>query len=348
MARRSKGPWWWQARQQWFVTIRGKQIPLGTDEEEARRQWHILEAKASAHKAGDDNLFIALADEFLDWVKRYKKPKTFRIYRIHLQAFCAAHPEVKVAELKPHHLDTVLKEHPTWGKSTVRGFMVAVSTALNWAVKQGFTTTNPLAHRLDIPPVVSRGRNSCMSQEDYETLIANANPCLRDLLVACRNSGTRPHIVASVEARHFNEQAGCWILDEHKTDADGQPIVVHLNATLLALTKRLVQEHPTGKLFRNNLGNPWRDEVWGKALGKLRKQLAKKGIVLSSRGIMYGLRHSFATELLSSGIPEAHVAALLNHKNTVMLHKHYSHLTSKHAILKQHLDNIKPIKGEGV
>jgi integrase len=348
MARRSKGPWWWSARGQWFVTIRGKQIPLGTDEAEARRQWHILEAKAATSKAGDANLFITLADEFLDWVQRHKKPTTFRVYRCHLQTFCQAHPGVKVAELKPHHLDAVLKEHPAWGKATVRGFMVAVQTALNWSAKMGFITANPLAHRLVLPPTVSRGRDSCMTQEDYETLIAHARPDLLDFLVACRNSGTRPHIVASVEARHFNEQAGCWILEEHKTDKDGQPMVVHLNATLLALTKRLVLEHPTGKLFRNSRGNPWHDDVWGKRLRTLRKRLAKKGIKISSRVIMYGLRHSFATDMLSQAVPDAHVAALMNHKNTDMLHKHYSHLTSKHTVLKQHLDNIKPIKGEGV
>jgi integrase len=40
----------------------------------------------------------------------------------------------------------------------------------------------------------------------------------------------------------------------------------------------------------------------------------------------YGFRHSFATDALSNGVPEAHVAALLGHSSTTMLHRHYSHV----------------------
>ncbi len=375
MARKSSGPWWWAARGQWFVTVRGKQIPLGTDEAEARHQWHILEAQAQSHKAGDDNPFSVIAEEFLDWIHRNKKPKTYKTYRIHLEAFSKVHGTVKVRDLKPLHVDAVLKEHPEWGKSTVRGFMVCISTALNWAVKQGLTTRNPLHRRLDIPAQPSRGREANLPQEDYEILMAHANPALRDFLIACRNTGTRPHIVATVQAKDFDEQAACWVLEEHKTDHDGMPMVVHLTPTLVAMTKRLIQKYPTGPLFRNNRGNAWRDEVWGKAMAGLRGQLKRKvarledeagklesagrteeaearrreatSCTLKSRGIMYGFRHGFATEQLSAGVPDAHVAAMMGHKSTTMLHKHYSHLLSNHKVLKGHLDNIKPVKGEG-
>jgi integrase len=349
MARKSAGPWYWKARGQWYCKHKGKQVPLGTDELDARRQWHILEATASVNKAGDANLFLAIADSFLDWIKRHKKEKTYKVYRQHLEAVCKVAGEVKVADLKPHHIDAVLAQHPDWGKATIRGVLVCVSTTLNWAVKQGLTTVNPLARRLPIPKVQSRGGDQRVPipAEDYEVLLTHANPRLRDLLIACRNTGTRPHMVATVEARHFHEATACWKMDVHKTDETGKPLVVHLNPTMVALTKRLVSQHPDGPLFRNNRGAQWHDEVWGKAMASLRRQLEKKGIVLKSSAIMYGFRHAFATEQLEAGVPEAHVAALLGHSGTTMLHKHYSHLTSKHAALKEHLNNIKPTKGEG-
>ena len=346
MARKSKGPWWWEARGQYFITHKGKQLPLGTDETEAVRQWHILEATASIHKSGDNNPFLAVADAFLDWIKRHKKEKTYKVYRIHLEAFSKVHGTVKVADLKPHHVDDVLQAHPAWSKSTIRGFMVCCSTTLNWAVKQGLTTRNPLARRLPIPAIVSRGRDACMPEDDYKILLTHANEPLRDFLVACRNSGTRPHIVATVEAKDFHEEAGCWILAPYKTDSDGEPLIVHLNATLIALTKRLRATRPTGKLFLNNRGHEWHAEVWGKAMAGLRAQLKEQGITLKSRGIMYGFRHGFATALLEQGVPDAHVASLLGHKSTTMLHKHYSALTSRHGALKAHLAGILPTSGE--
>jgi len=51
--------------------------------------------------------------------------------------------------------------------------------------------------------------------------------------------------------------------------------------------------------------------------------------------IAYGMRHSYATEALASGIPDTTVAALLGHTGTAILHKHYSHLTSRADVLRQ-------------
>lgn len=346
MARKSK-PWFREARGQWYVQHKGRQVPLGPEKEEAHRRWHNLMALSGVNTAGDANPFQIIADEFLDWIKRNKKAKTYKTYRHHLEAFCSVHGKVAVRDLKPHHVDGVLKQHPDWTKSTIRGFMVCVSTTLNWSARLGYTTHNPLSKKLDIPKIVSRGKDSLVSPADYKAMIEHANPRLRDFLVACRNSGTRPHIVATVEARHFHEATACWVMDEHKTaDESGEPLVVHLNPTLLALTKKLIAENPVGPIFRNNRGNVWTDTAWGKAMEGLRKTLRNKDVKLEGRGIMYGFRHTFATDLLEKGVPDAHAAALLGHKSTTMIHKHYSHLSSKTAALKVHLQHIGGVPGE--
>jgi len=343
MSRKSAGPWWWKARKQWYVKLDGKQIPLGFNEAEANRQWHILEAERQMFKTGDSTPFATIADKRLAWIALHKKPKSLAIYTAHLSCFASVHGGVKVKDIRPHHLDSVIVLHK-WSKATIRGFMVAVSTCLNWAVKQGHITSNPLHRRLTIPPITSRGREAVMTPEDYEVLLAHANPQLRDFMVACRNSGTRPHIVASVKAKDFDLANACWVMSEHKTDKDGEPLVVHLNDTLVALTKQLAAQYPEGVLFRNNLGNQWTDEVWGKAMAGLREQLARKGITLKGRGIMYGFRHSYATAQLEAGVPEAHVAKMLGHKSTVMLHKHYSHIGNDS--MKIHLANITRVASE--
>ena len=346
MARKTGESWWRAERKQWYVQHNGKQVPLGPNEAEAHKRWHTLMALSGVSSARDDNPFKVIGDEFLDYTHRHRKPKTYHVYRMHLEAFGNLHGNVVVKDLKPHHVDAVLKLHPDWSKSTIRGFMVCILSCLNWSVKQGFTTFNPLSKRLAIPKIVSRGKESIISPEDYEKMMAHALPSLRDFLVACRNTGTRPILVATVTAKHFHEDAECWVFDEHKTDDSGELLVVHLNDTMMDLTRKLVALHPEGPLFRNSRGNQWTDTAWGKAMSGLRKTLKKHDVKITGRGIMYGFRHSYATDLLTEGVPDAHAAALLGHKSTVMIHKHYSHIASKTKTLKAHLRHIGKVNGE--
>jgi integrase len=58
--------------------------------------------------------------------------------------------------------------------------------------------------------------------------------------------------------------------------------------------------------------------------------------------IAYGYRHTFATDGLASGLPETHVAELLGHGSTAMLHKHYAHLTAKAGVLRNAAALVRP------
>lgn len=51
-------------------------------------------------------------------------------------------------------------------------------------------------------------------------------------------------------------------------------------------------------------------------------------------------RHSFATKALTSGIPTAVVAALLGHKGTGMLERHYSHVGDNAQVLKDAVEKL--------
>jgi integrase len=62
----------------------------------------------------------------------------------------------------------------------------------------------------------------------------------------------------------------------------------------------------------------------------MRKAARSAGL---SRRIAYGYRHAFATDALAAGVPDAQVAELLGHASTAMLHKHYSHLSTRVKVL---------------
>ena len=59
------------------------------------------------------------------------------------------------------------------------------------------------------------------------------------------------------------------------------------------------------------------------------------------KAIAYGYRHTFATDALARGVPDAQVAELLGHSGTAMLHKHYSHLTARSQVLRDALGRVR-------
>ena len=65
------------------------------------------------------------------------------------------------------------------------------------------------------------------------------------------------------------------------------------------------------------------------------------GESLGLRVMAYGLgRHSFATEALSAGVPDAVVAALLGHTSTEMVHAHYSHISENARLLQDAAEKV--------
>jgi hypothetical protein len=97
---------------------------------EAEKKWHTLMALAGKDTAGDEHPFTIIADKRLEWVRRHKKAKTYRVDKLLLQEFHNRHGKVPVKSLTPRHVDGVLALHPDWSKSTLRSFMVCVSTTL--------------------------------------------------------------------------------------------------------------------------------------------------------------------------------------------------------------------------
>lgn len=62
----------------------------------------------------------------------------------------------------------------------------------------------------------------------------------------------------------------------------------------------------------------------------------------------YTNRHTFGTDALERGVPDADVAALMGHKGTEMLHAVYSKLHKKHEHLRQAAEKaIGPVADAG-
>jgi len=95
--------------------------------------------------------------------------------------------------------------------------------------------------------------------------------------------------------------------------------VIHLNPEAVELLRRQAELHPTGPLFRTEIGTPWRRKALAQRFWRLSK---RTGIPVCA----YPLRHSYVKHGLLAGVPTAHVAALAGHTSTTMVEKFYGHV----------------------
>jgi integrase len=176
-----------------------------------------------------------------------------------------------------------------------------------------------------------------VAEADYRRLYDTAPPYLKDVLLTLHDTGARPCEVLTVEARQFDPAGAVWVLDRHKTaHVTGRPRVVFLTPAVVEVCTRLAKRYSTGPLFRTAWGRQFPP---GYYLARLVREVARRAGV--SGVTPYSLRHTFATDALAAGVPDAQVAELLGHTGTAMLHRHYAHLTGKARVMRAALGQVR-------
>jgi integrase len=352
MARKSTGPRYFDSKSGYYATINGERHCLAKGAEndpevkaEAERRYHELSLASRVSTEGDRNPCKAVLDAFLIECKAHKKPNTTRMWEKAFAAFNPVLGAVRVRDLKPYQVSKWLldmetpRRHPRtgrmvhWGQGTRRIALSALQAAFNWAVAQGIISKNPIA-AMAIPAPRSRGGDQLLSEADHLRIMATVPSYLGDYLTALHDTGARPGEVASVEAYHFNEGIGAWVLSEHKTERRGKKRVIYLTPQLVEMTKLLSARHPEGSLFRNSEDRPWTDAALNHWFGRLRKRLGLKQVS------PYSYRQLFATEFLLKGGSMAVLAELLG-DTVAMIENHYGHLREHGQQLRQFLIDFR-------
>jgi integrase len=257
------------------------------------------------------------------------------VYRFLLAALTVRCGDRPAVSLTPGEVEA-FSRRPTWSVTTRRCFIDAAIAALRWAAdrRRRLIPENPLVG-IRKPPKASRGRSSVIQEADYLLLIGRANPALRDLLVLLWETGARPSEVCRLTAADVDLRGGVAVLTEHKTDATGRPRLLALTPAASDVLRPLVSRYPTGPVVRRMNGTPWDVDTLNTAVRALRKRVGVP------HATAYGFRHTFATDALVRGVPDAHVAALLGHRNTDMLHRNYSHLIGQMRVLQESLAKVR-------
>ena len=267
----------------WYVQVDGRQINLGSDRDEAFRQYHDLMARGRDHpKVPTGDFVVVILDAFLDWCQKHRATRTYDWYRDYLQSFARSIPrDLLIERLKPIHVQQWVDAQPGW-HSGKRGAITAVQRAFNWAAKMGLIVASPVRH---VEKPRAGRRDVVITREGYDWILGRVkDEEFRDLLEVCWETGCRPQEILAVAARHVQVDRGRWVFLPDEAKGKKSHRVVYLTDRALAITRRLVAVHHEGPLFRNTDGRPWHPYALNCRFGRLRlahgrEQIERLGLV---------------------------------------------------------------------
>jgi integrase len=327
---------WWviqmrQGTKRWQHKLCKGSPPKGKDtEQEAYQLFNQLMAEGSDNLPPPTKVRVNdVLRAFLDYSAKHNDERTFLWYKSFLIRFDELYGSLRPHEVTPAIVETWLNANQGW-KGCRRGAVIALKRAFNWAAENKKITSNPL-RAVKKPP--ARARERFLTAEERQQIFDNypEGDCFRAFLFALEQTGCRPGEVSAVTAKHVELRTGVWVLDEHKTEGKtGEPRVIILTPAMVELSKRLIERHPEGPLFRNEDGNPWNRNAIRCRFRRVREKLNLGGDLVA-----YLYRHAVATDLLESGTGLAQAAEILGHKGTEMVMRHYQKLKHRRDHLRE-------------
>lgn len=255
-----------------------------------------------------------------------------------------------LAELRPDIIGAALDRiGKRTSPSTANTSLGVLKTYLTWAANMGFLkdSSHRTVSRLKEPANL-RHQRAWWTADQVEVALrcaaADAHQPTATLLVACGCLlGLRVEEIIMLRWQDLSLDAKDPKTGEprpvcHVTPHDGwQPKDresrdIPISAQLLAILQQHRQAE--GYLLTNEphrKGRPRGGQGWiyrynpKKVWMRVMKELVKAG---GKAITMYGMRHSFASNLLIAGVSDVKVGRWLGHSDTRMVHRHYGHLLS--------------------
>ncbi len=268
-------------------------------------------------------------DGFLADAEGRVSPECFRQYQKHLRRFAAKFGNRPAESLTVEEVENYSKR-PEWSPSYRNGVLGTVVSAFRWAAsdRRRLIGSNPIAG-IKKPKKQSRGRKAIISPADHAKLIEHADADWKEYLALLWETGARPGEIAGLTVDDVHLATKMVILAKHKTaDQTGEDRIIHLTDAAVAILERRLATHPVGLLFPGEDGQRLSAN---NVACRMRRLCQRAGV----KAFCYSYRHTYGTDALSKGIPDAVVATLMGHTGTATLHRHYSHLTSRNQVLHQ-------------
>jgi integrase len=203
----------------------------------------------------DSGAVAAILDDFLTWTEEHRAAETYDRYMRFTQSFVTEYGRIRIGDLNTGHVTAWLNSQVRWNSTTKRNAITALQRGFNWAVENRGLDRNPI-HGMEKPE--AKRHTAVLTAAEFDEILKRVEDVpFRDLLMVSYDSGSRPQEIKRLEARHveIDKQRAVIRSEEAK---GGIPRAIYFpTERSLEIIKRLVSDHPTGPLFRNNKGNPW-------------------------------------------------------------------------------------------
>lgn len=234
---------------------------------------------------------------------RTQKPKQLTKAEREAMRIHRGYGNLRISQLKPVHIDRWVAAHPGWSGCR-RTKIQAVKRALNYGVDSKITTYNPIK---GYKVAKQRKRLTYLTPEQEKACYAHANPALAMAIRVCIRTGARYGCeFAKLTAKHITmtDKGMEWRFspEESKTK---KLRIIRIPKTerearkVIAIVQKQMKLFPTGPIFRNRKGDPWKQSYLGHSFSKLRDKLKKHGIELDDDSCAYMLRHTYAKRTLA-------------------------------------------------
>lgn len=269
---------------------------------------------AEAQTNGAHQTFVGRADTLFDlcyglpgrFRSKDGKPKPMTQKRREEMKTARIHPgygKMRAADFIPLHIDEWLRAHKSW-KGSKRTRIQAVKKAFSYAQERGLIPQNTI-RKCPVPR--ARSRATYITPEQEAILVGAANEALAMAIKMCIRSGARYYSeYAHLTKRHIKDHGDRmeWVFQAHEPKNGKLRTLRITDPEIIQITRRQIEKHPDGPVFRALNGKPWRANNFRRRFRELVKrvdgEMKKKGtpIDFDPDLRMYSTRHTFAKRML--------------------------------------------------
>lgn len=309
-------PWYRKSMKSWYVTLDGRQVPLGRTKREAMAEFARISIARSKGVQGAGRVTVRdLADLWLRDCERTLAPTTVENYRLYVDSFCMACGTLLARDMKPYHASAWADARRTkagkpWSKSTYHLAYSILKIMAAWGEAKGYLDADPL-RRLKRPEM---SRRTPISLAEAEAIIAAVRPEVATALRVLLVTGLRPGELCSMDAEKTS-------IVDRKATVKGKTgwRSIPLPDVAVAILEPLLRDRPAGAILVGAGGRRLTPGAMQQEVIRARRRAG-----LGEHITPHCFRGVFGTEALRRGVDSALVSKLLGHKDPSILMRHYA------------------------
>lgn len=326
--------------EKWQVStaINGKRVRRNFESKAQAKEFENSVRLAKLGISGDLDKRYSIADAFANYLEIDSQQKNYASQRADRRFLCIAEHFFKGRKLtlleevgfeslqlfelwlgQPQKCGSILK--PAWSQASIARHCKTLKGIFRKAYHSGKIGRNPA----EIWRI--RGGRSVkrrpMTFEEFAKVLAIAPEWYMPILLTLRLTGARPVAIAELTWADVDFERATLTLRSRKGGRDRlKTIIIPMLPELMQLITRLLNEQqgfPIVPSIFLKRGEPVSAAIISRTGSRLIKRAKLSGVVL------YGLRHSMATDLLNAGVDSNTVRRILGHSDPRQLQEYTSH-----------------------